>query len=81
MSVKPLMATPVFPGLGVASDPEIMRVSSQTTGGPLEEAPTASQTAASSGSTTAEVLAASCNTPCASRIPTRATSVSSGLPA
>ena len=25
MSVKPLLADPVFPGLGVASDPEIMR--------------------------------------------------------
>ena len=81
MSVKPLLADPVFPGLGVASDPEIMRGSSQITCGVLEEAPTASQTAASPGSATAEVLAASCNTPCASRIPTRATNVSSGLPA
>jgi hypothetical protein len=80
VSVKPLLADPVFPGLGVASDPEIMRGSSQTTYDPFEEAPTASQTAASPGSATAEVLAVYCNTPCALRIPTRATSVSSGLP-
>jgi hypothetical protein len=81
VSVKPLLADPAFPGLGVASAiPRLCGGSSQTTCRCLEEAPTASRTAASPGSATAEVLAAFCNTLCASRIPQRATSVSSRLP-